>query len=59
MIQLPPVALIIFSNDLDDYLEHIELKRKFIEIEEALENYNDSNRLFPLVFSMILRTVIL
>lgn len=43
MIQQPPVALIIFSNDLDSYLSNIEIERKYIE--EALEQYHDSNRL--------------
>jgi len=39
----PPVALILFSNDLDNYLPNIETERKIIE--EALEHYDDSNRL--------------
>ncbi len=38
-----PVALFIFSNDLDKYLPNIETERKLIE--EALEHYDDSNRL--------------
>ena len=40
---MPPIALIIFSNDLDNYLSNIERERKIIE--EALELYNDTNRL--------------
>lgn len=43
MQHLPPIALIIFSNDLDNYLSNIEMERKIIE--EALEYYNDTNRL--------------
>jgi hypothetical protein len=39
----PPIALIIFSNDLDKYLPDIETERKVIE--EALEYYDDTNRL--------------
>ena len=38
-----PVALIVFSNDLDNYLSNIETERKLIE--EALEHYDDTNRL--------------
>lgn len=38
-----PVALIIFSNDLDNFLSNIETERKLIE--EALEHYDDNNRL--------------
>lgn len=37
------IALIIFSNDLDDYLPNIETERKIIE--DALEHYDDTNRL--------------
>jgi hypothetical protein len=43
MTQKPPIALIIFSNDLDNYLSNIETERKVIE--EALEHYDDTNRL--------------
>lgn len=43
MPQKPPIALIVFSNDLDDYLSNIETERKIIE--EALEHYDDTNRL--------------
>lgn len=39
----PPIALILFSNDLDNYLPNIETERKLIE--EALEHYDDTNRL--------------
>jgi len=42
-IHLPPIALIVFSNDLDGYLSNIETERKIIE--EALEHYDDTNRL--------------
>ncbi len=38
-----PVALIVFSNDLDNYLHNIEQERRYIE--EALEHYDDTNRL--------------
>jgi hypothetical protein len=38
-----PVALILFSNDLDNFLPNVEQERKLIE--EALENYSDTNRL--------------
>jgi len=43
MPQKPPIALIIFSNDLGNYLSNIETERKVIE--EALEHYDDTNRL--------------
>ena len=43
MIQLPPIALIVFSNDLDAHLANIETERKVIE--EALEHFDDTNRL--------------
>jgi hypothetical protein len=43
MPKKPPIALIIFSNDLDNYLPNIETERKIIE--EALEHYDDTNRL--------------
>ena len=43
ILQQPPIALIIFSNDLDNYLSNIEIERKYIE--EALEHYHDTNRL--------------
>ena len=43
MPQNPPVALILFSNDLDNFLPNVEEERKMIE--EALEAYNDTNRL--------------
>lgn len=43
MPQKPPIALIVFSNDLDNYLPNIETERKIIE--EALEHYDDTNRL--------------
>ncbi|MFK7948929.1 MAG: CHAT domain-containing protein [Saprospiraceae bacterium] len=43
MSQKTPIALIIFSNDLDNYLPNIETERKIIE--EALEHYYDTNRL--------------
>ena len=43
MSNKPPVALIVFSNDYDDYLSKIESERKLIE--EALEHYDDTNRL--------------
>ena len=43
MSQKTPIALIIFSNDLDNYLPNIETERKIIE--EALEHYDDTNRL--------------
>lgn len=43
MTKLPPIALIVFSNDLDSYLSNIETERKYIE--EALEHYDDTNRL--------------
>lgn len=39
----PPIALILFSNDLDDFLPSVEQERKLIE--EALEHYSDTNRL--------------
>ena len=39
----PPVALILFSNDMDRFLPNIETERKIIE--EALEHYDDTNRL--------------
>jgi len=39
----PPIALIVFSNDLDNFLSNIERERKIIE--EALEQYHDTNRL--------------
>ena len=39
----PPVALVVFSNDFDNYLSNIEVERKVIE--EALEHYDDTNRL--------------
>lgn len=43
MPQAPPVALVLFSNDLDSFLPSVEQERKLIE--EALETYNDTNRL--------------
>ena len=43
MPKTPPVALILFSNDLDNFLPSVERERKLIE--EALEGYNDTNRL--------------
>lgn len=43
MPQIPPVALVLFSNDLDNFLPSVERERKMIE--EALENYSDTNRL--------------
>ncbi|MCB0564143.1 MAG: CHAT domain-containing protein [Phaeodactylibacter sp.] len=43
MPKTPPVALILFSNDLDSFLPNVERERKMIE--EALEAYNDTNRL--------------
>ena len=43
MMNLLPVALVVFSNDLDAHLSNIEIERKYIE--EALEHYNDTNRL--------------
>lgn len=43
MAQQPPIALVVFSNDLDSYLAETERERKIIE--EALEHYHDSNRL--------------
>ncbi len=39
----PPVAIVLFSNDLDDFLPSVEQERKLIE--EALEHYSDTNRL--------------
>lgn len=39
----PPVALILFSNDMDNFLPNVERERKMIE--EALEHFDDSNRL--------------
>jgi hypothetical protein len=39
----PPIALILFSNDLDAFLPNVEKERKLIE--EALEHYDDTNRL--------------
>ena len=39
----PSVALIVFSNDLDSYLPNVETEKRLIE--EALEHYNDTNRL--------------
>ena len=39
----PPVALILFSNDLDRFLPNLERERK--AIEEALEHFDVSNRL--------------
>lgn len=38
-----PIALFVFSNDLDNYLPNIERERTIIE--EALEHYDDTNRL--------------
>ncbi|MFK7948334.1 MAG: CHAT domain-containing protein [Saprospiraceae bacterium] len=38
-----PIALFVFSNDLDDFLPNIERERKIVE--EALEHYDDTNRL--------------
>ncbi len=38
-----PIALIVFSNDLDNYLSNIETEHKLIE--EALEHYDYTNRL--------------
>ncbi len=38
-----PVALVLFSNDLDRFLPMVERERKVIE--EALEHFNDTNRL--------------
>jgi hypothetical protein len=43
MPQAPPIALVLFSNDLDSFLPSVERERKLIE--EALETYNDTNRL--------------
>lgn len=43
MPKTPPVALILFSNDLDNFLPSVERERKLIE--EALESYSDTNRL--------------
>lgn len=43
MTQQAPIALILFSNDLDNFLPMVEQERKVIE--EALEHLNDSNRL--------------
>lgn len=43
MPQISPVALVLFSNDLDNFLPSVERERKMIE--EALENYSDTNRL--------------
>ena len=43
MPKTPPVALVLFSNDLDSFLPNVERERKLIE--EALESYNDTNRL--------------
>ena len=34
MAHQPPIALIVFSNDMDSYLSNIEVERKIIE--EAL-----------------------
>ncbi len=39
----PPIALIVFSNDLDNFLHNVETERRYIE--EALEHYDDTNRL--------------
>ncbi len=39
----PPIALVLFSNDLDRFLPSVERERKLVE--EALEAYNDTNRL--------------
>lgn len=38
-----PVALILFSNDMDAFLPMVEQERKIIE--EALEHFDDTNRL--------------
>lgn len=43
MNSAPPVALILFSNDLDRFLPNVERERK--AIEEALEHFDVSNRL--------------
>ena len=43
MAKTPPVVLVLFSNDLDDFLPSIEQERRLIE--EALEHYSDTNRL--------------
>jgi hypothetical protein len=43
MTTLSPIALIVFSNDLDNFLPSIEEERNLIE--EALQHYDDSNRL--------------
>ena len=43
MPKTPPIALVLFSNDLDSFLPSVERERK--TIEEALEAYNDTNRL--------------
>lgn len=39
----PAIALIVFSNDLDNFLPNVELEKRLIE--EALEHYDDTNRL--------------
>ena len=41
MLQRPPIALVVFSNDLGDYLSYIEADHK--AIAEALEHDNDFN----------------
>jgi hypothetical protein len=43
MPKKPQVALILFSNDLDNFLPAVERERK--AIEEALEHFHDTNRL--------------
>jgi hypothetical protein len=39
----PPVALFIFSNNVDNYLHNIENEKK--QIRQALEAYHDTNRM--------------
>lgn len=43
MAEKTPVALILFSNDMDQFLPMVERERKLIE--EALEHFSDTNRL--------------
>jgi DNA-binding NarL/FixJ family response regulator len=39
----PPIALFIFSNNVDKYLHNIENEKK--QIRQALEQYHDTNRM--------------
>jgi|GEM_PF-3630004 hypothetical protein len=51
MSKKQPIALFVFSNDLDRYLSKIETERK--AIESALEQYHDTNRLKVILRSSV------